>query len=174
VSATPRRKKVRPLVGQPPRCKAHSSQTGLPCNNPPIRGGTVCRMHGGSTPAVRAAAQRRLANSADRMAALLLKIAEDKAVPHAVRLAAVKDALDRAGLTAKTAIEVELKPWEGLVTSIISERPADGEVVDAVVLEDASDDEDPAEARAALPPPPTSARPPRPGAGRPRSVKAQW
>jgi len=111
------------------------------------------------------------------MAALLLKIAEDKAVPHAVRLAAVKDALDRAGLTAKTAIEVELKPWEGLVTSIISERPADGEVIDAVVLEDASDDEDPAEARAALPagpPPPTSARPPRPGAGRPRSVQARW
>lgn len=111
------------------------------------------------------------------MAALLLKIAEDKSVPHAVRLAAVKDALDRAGLTAKTAIEVELKPWEGLVTSIVSERPADGEVIDAVVLEDASDDEDPAEARAALsagPPPPTPACPPRPGAGRPRSVKAQW
>jgi len=92
-------------------------------------------------------------------------------------LAAVKDALDRAGLTAKTAIEVELKPWEQLVTSIISERPADDEVVDAVVLDDASDDEDPAGARAALPagpPAPTPARPPRPGAGRPRSVKAQW
>lgn len=132
-------------------------------------------MHGGSAKHVREAAQRRLANSADRMAALLLKIAEDKDVPHAVRLAAVKDALDRAGLTAKAMVEVELAPWEVLVSSIVSERPADGEVIDAVVLEDASDDEDPAEARAALPAgPPTSARPPRPGAGRPRSVKAQW
>ncbi|MCP4183583.1 MAG: hypothetical protein GY761_09735 [Hyphomicrobiales bacterium] len=29
-----------------PRCKAHSKRTGLPCNNPAVRGWQVCRMHG--------------------------------------------------------------------------------------------------------------------------------
>jgi hypothetical protein len=32
---------------QPPqKCKARSKRTGLPCRNPPVRGWTVCRMHG--------------------------------------------------------------------------------------------------------------------------------
>lgn len=30
----------------PARCKARSKRTGLPCNNPPVRGWSVCRMHG--------------------------------------------------------------------------------------------------------------------------------
>lgn len=164
---------MREVLGPVPRCTAHR-KNGDRCQRPPIKGGTVCYHHGGAAKQVREAAQRRLANSADRMAALLLKIAEDKAVPHAVRLAAVKDALDRAGLTAKTAIEVELKPWEVLVSSIISERPADGEVVDAVLVDDGEDFYTPPAALPAGPPPPTPARRPRPGAGRPRSVKARW
>lgn len=41
------------------QCKA-TARTGAQCSNPPIRGGTVCRMHGGSSPAVKAAAARRL------------------------------------------------------------------------------------------------------------------
>lgn len=32
-----------------------------PCRRPPIRGGSVCRSHGGAAPQVKAAAQRRLA-----------------------------------------------------------------------------------------------------------------
>lgn len=41
------------------QCKA-TARTGAQCSNPPIRGATVCRMHGGSSPAVKAAAARRL------------------------------------------------------------------------------------------------------------------
>lgn len=43
------------------QCAAHSSRTGLRCKAFAIHGGTVCRMHGGSAPQVKAAARRRLA-----------------------------------------------------------------------------------------------------------------
>jgi hypothetical protein len=42
-----------------PRCTARKSN-GEPCSQRPIRGGTVCYTHGGSTPQVRAAANVRL------------------------------------------------------------------------------------------------------------------
>jgi hypothetical protein len=41
------------------RCTAHRTN-GTPCGAWAIRGGFVCRMHGGSAPQVRAAAHRRL------------------------------------------------------------------------------------------------------------------
>lgn len=42
------------------RCKA-KNRAGEPCGRPPIVGGTVCASHGGSAPAVRKAAERRVA-----------------------------------------------------------------------------------------------------------------
>ena len=45
-------------------CSARSKRTGQPCRNPPITGSTVCRMHGGSTRQVKAAAGRRVAKAA--------------------------------------------------------------------------------------------------------------
>lgn len=45
------------------QCKA-TARTGAQCSNPPILGGTVCRMHGGSAPAAKAAAARRRAAEA--------------------------------------------------------------------------------------------------------------
>lgn len=47
------------------RCTAHR-KNGEPCKRPPIRGGTVCASHGGSAPAVRAAAERRLTDQRAR------------------------------------------------------------------------------------------------------------
>lgn len=41
------------------RCRAHRSD-GTPCGAWAIRGGYVCRMHGGSAPQVRSAAHMRL------------------------------------------------------------------------------------------------------------------
>jgi len=41
------------------RCTAYARTTGERCGNLPMQGGTVCRMHGGSIPAVKAAAARR-------------------------------------------------------------------------------------------------------------------
>lgn len=98
-----------------PSCSARSRRTGDPCNNPPMHGTTVCRMHGGSAPQVKAAARVRIERAADRMAKELLGIAADETTPPAVRLAAIRDALDRSGLGVKTAVEVSVgpkQPWE--------------------------------------------------------------
>jgi hypothetical protein len=43
-----------------PRCTAHSAATGKPCKNPPVRGSTVCRHHGGASPQAKAKALNRL------------------------------------------------------------------------------------------------------------------
>lgn len=45
----------------PPKCSGTSSQSGLPCKNYPMQGGTVCRYHGGNAPQVKAKAAARLA-----------------------------------------------------------------------------------------------------------------
>ncbi len=66
------------------------------------------------------------------MARELLKMAVDENVSDAVKLAAIRDALDRAGLSAKTAVSVEIapKPWEVIFDDITggsraeSRRPA--------------------------------------------------
>jgi hypothetical protein len=100
------------------RCNGHK-KNGEQCQKPAINGATVCRTHGGATRHVRDAARRRLEEAADRMAKQLLGIAES-AESEAVKLAAVKDALDRAGLKPPTQVEVGvgLKPWEQLVAGM--------------------------------------------------------
>ena len=47
------------------QCSANSKQSGKRCGRPAIRGGMVCRFHGGSIPAVIAAAKDRLADLID-------------------------------------------------------------------------------------------------------------
>lgn len=93
------------------RCVAKSRRTGERCRRWAIRGGTVCTTHGGSTRHIKRKAQERLDNAADRMARELLGIAVS-ADSEAVRLAAVRDALDRAGMNPKTAVEVSVAPYE--------------------------------------------------------------
>ena len=74
-----------------------------------------------------AKARERLALAADTMARTLLGIAES-AESEAVKLAAVKDALDRAGVPAKAEVTVGLKPWEQLMCDLagIATIPRDG------------------------------------------------
>ncbi len=97
------------MEGRPNQCVGHK-KNGERCRRAAIAGGTVCRVHGGAAPAVKAAARARLENAADRMAKNLLKMAVDDDVADGVRLAATNSALDRAGLSAKTAVEVEVGP----------------------------------------------------------------
>ena len=106
------------------RCTAHRSTDGQRCQRPACRGTVVCTHHGGRAPAVKAKARRRLEEASDRLARQLLGIAEG-AESEAVRLAAVKDALDRAGVQAKTAatVEVSVKPWETVLEGISNSEP---------------------------------------------------
>ena len=45
------------------KCAGHNRR-GLPCQKPPVPGATVCGLHGGKAPQVKAAAQRRVAEKA--------------------------------------------------------------------------------------------------------------
>ena len=97
-----------PWKGQGRQCTARSSQTGKPCGNAPIRGGTVCRKHGGAAPQVKAKAALRLATLTDpaiRALDALLKPAAAKKHP-AQALGAAKDVLDRTG--HKTPDELDI------------------------------------------------------------------
>ena len=85
------------------RCTAHSSRTGDPCKKAAIKGHNVCRYHGGAAPQIKQAARTRLENAADLMAKQLLGIALT-ADSDGVKLAAIRDALDRAGLKAPSEV----------------------------------------------------------------------
>lgn len=107
---------------QPARPCSARRTNGEPCRRAAINGGNVCGTHGGRSPQVKAKARVRLEMAADRMAQELLGIATDDNAPAAVKLAAIRDALDRAGLGAKTAVSVELgptKPYEALLTDML-------------------------------------------------------
>lgn len=91
------------------RCQAHSSRTGDPCKNMALLGATTCRFHGGAAPHVKRAARARIENAAELMAKQLLGIALT-ADSESVKLAAIRDALDRAGL--KPPAEVVLSQGE--------------------------------------------------------------
>jgi hypothetical protein len=101
------------------RCVAHR-KNGDQCKNAAIKGASVCRYHGGAAKHVKAAARARLDNAADLMAKQLLGIALT-ADSEAVMLAAVRDALDRAGLKAPSEVVLsqgEPKPYETVFDSI--------------------------------------------------------
>ena len=91
------------------RCKAHKKD-GSRCLKAAINGATVCRYHGGAARHVKAAARARLENATDLMAKQLLRMAIDDNVADAVKLSAIKDALDRGGLRAPN--EVVLSPGQ--------------------------------------------------------------
>ena len=105
------------------QCTAHK-RNGDRCKNAAIRGGTVCGYHGGNAPAVKAKARLRLEMASDRLARQLLNMTTDPNVADPVKLAAIKDALDRSGIQATTAVSVEFstKPFE-LVFDAISSIP---------------------------------------------------
>lgn len=116
------------------RCKAHRKDGGQ-CRQVAIAGATVCRWHGGAAKHVKAAARARLENASDLMAKQLLRMAIDDDVADAVKLSAIKDALDRAGLRAPN--EVVLSPgqqsgFDDVFTDIVAGPPIDVESTGSV------------------------------------------
>lgn len=92
-----------------PRCTATNRQ-GKRCGKEPIKGGTVCRMHGGAAPQVIAAAEERLKALVDPAITRLAELIAQKEFPS-VAIAAVKDVLDRNGQLgkAKESTDVQVK-----------------------------------------------------------------
>lgn len=59
------------------KCTAKSKRSGERCKRWPIRGGTVCAIHGGNSPTVRAAAKRRLEEAEAQKAVVTLGVRRD-------------------------------------------------------------------------------------------------
>jgi hypothetical protein len=76
------------------QCTAKSKQSGERCRRRPIPGGTVCVIHGGGAPHVKAHADKMLA-ALERPALARLGQLIDQAEFPTVAMAAVRDALDR-------------------------------------------------------------------------------
>ena len=83
-------------------------------------GSTVCRYHGGASKHVKAAARARIENATDRLAKELLGMAIDPAMAPPVKLAAIKDALDRGGLKAPNEVVLSQgsSPYEEIFDEI--------------------------------------------------------
>lgn len=107
--------KVLPAV----RCTARK-RNGEPCKAMAARGATVCRVHGGSAPQVKATAKRRLDQAAEALTNRLLSFALDQGVSDETALKAVKDALDRAGMAApkQTDVSVTVRPFEAVLDGL--------------------------------------------------------
>lgn len=86
------------------KCKAHL-KSGKPCSAWAIKGGTVCRTHGGSAPQVIASAKMRLAALVSPAITELTRLMKTSKLDP-VRLGCVKDILDRTGHKAVDVMEI--------------------------------------------------------------------
>jgi hypothetical protein len=114
------------------RCSARSKRTGEPCNNYPVKGANVCRMHGGATRQTKALARRRLAMEAAKKEAARLGGSRD-VDPLDVLLEQVREAAANVSVyrLAIDHLDVEVGPLDSAVAQrgIITE----GAVVDPQV-----------------------------------------
>lgn len=93
------------------QCSARAKSTGRPCTRRAIRGGTVCIVHGGRAPQVKAKAEERIKALVNPALLLIEEYLDhvgdpDYPVPPAVRLNAARDILDRAGYSATHRLEM--------------------------------------------------------------------
>ncbi len=126
------------------RCSAHK-KSGEQCKKWAIRGGTVCRFHGGAAGQVKRKAAARIEASLDRAAIAVVRLMEDADTPPAVKLAAARDLLDRGNLTGKQIVEVQgaPAPWQVVLQKIVVRATPEELAEDAVVDAEWREDPDP-------------------------------
>lgn len=152
---TPKRKGGPPPKGIENRkhsgtlCTA-TRRDGSPCTNFARQASTVCRMHGGSAPQVRRAAQVRILMASDLAAAKLIEMMQSPKVADNIKLAAARDLLDRANLAGTQNVEIGVtkRTYEDVLDEMLVEVPEDMDddesalaprrevVIDAEVIED--------------------------------------
>lgn len=93
-------------VSPKPKCSARSKQTGAPCRQYAILGGTVCVYHGGKAPQTEAKAKERLMALRDPAIDTLSYLMQQKATFPSTAMAAAKDVLDRTEGKATDKLDV--------------------------------------------------------------------
>lgn len=94
------------------RCTATSKQSQQRCKRSAILGGSVCFTHGGAAPQVQRKARERLLELVEPALVEMTKIVLNKSTPPNVKLAAIKDILDRSGLGAVQKIEADISIYD--------------------------------------------------------------
>lgn len=100
-----------PRVRTGPQCVATSTSSGKQCKNAPIKGGAVCRKHGGATKHVRERARQRMLEMVWPALAQLDKIIRNPVTTDGDRIRAIREVLDRAadaGLGRNASIDVNV------------------------------------------------------------------
>lgn len=127
------------------RCVGHK-RDGERCKNASIKGGTVCRYHGGSAPQVQRSARERFNDLIDPMINIahdLAEEAEEGKLSASDRIAFMKFVADRTGFVPGKQVNIDgPAKWEVTLDAIIRHVPAEltaGDVIDAEVLEDEDD-----------------------------------
>lgn len=117
-------------------------RNGEQCKNAAIKGSTVCMYHGGAAKHVRESARARIENATDRLAKELLGMAIDPGMTPQVKLAAIRDALDRGGLKPPTTVEVgPTKPHEEVFADLVGGSRAESRAQRGLIdgLDESSD-----------------------------------
>lgn len=125
------------------RCVAHKKD-GQRCKKAAIRGGKVCRSHGGAAKQVQRAARERFNDSIDPMLNAMAQMAkeiEDGTISPEDRRFFMKFVADRTGFVPGKAVNVEGPArWEGIITHVIKELPED-QVLEAEVVDEEAESE---------------------------------
>jgi len=132
------------------RCTA-TKRDGERCGRWSIRGGTVCKVHGGQLPnvidhanAVVESARLRIYGMADDAAEVMNELIQP-GIPDALRLKAAESILNRAGLKDSVDINVEVthneKPSEGILKSLAIMRERNEEAARRKAAEEAEEEE---------------------------------
>lgn len=108
-----------PNGGEAVRCSA-TNRKGERCENPAMRGGWVCRNHGGKAPQVMNKALERIRELQPKAVQVLEQLLDRKEFPT-VQMAAVRDVLDRT--EGKAAEQVRLTGADDGPIEIVVKKP---------------------------------------------------
>ena len=96
-----------------------------PCWRWPIRGTTVCLVHGGGVTRVKKAAIERMALALDAVTGALVKIALTEDVSPKDRISAINSIMDRVGVRGGTEIDVNNPGYLDVLKGLFESRPGD-------------------------------------------------
>lgn len=128
-------------------------RAGRRCGRESTMGLSVCTVHGAQLPSVRAAARSRveearlrLIDKTPELADWLVDLAENSA-SDAVRVKAITEAMDRAGLKGGMEIDVKVEtvqdPAEALRERLASLQRRNPQIIDAEIVPDTVDEDEP-------------------------------
>ncbi|HWL59748.1 MAG TPA: hypothetical protein VNQ48_02565 [Microbacteriaceae bacterium] len=123
-----------------PRC-VYTKRNKERCKNAPIKGGTVCRKHGGAAAHIQRKARERLQSMIVPALVELNKILVAPGTSDGDKLRAISMVLDRTGYGKESnhLHTVEVKPWEKTMEAIVVELSGETEdVQDAEIVEESA------------------------------------